>query len=221
VFLLASLVFNSALFKEGVIVKKSLSSKGRLAETVILLAAASAMTIVLAACGQVNTSQDKESGKTSSTASKATASESQKPQTTTPQVETSGTATSSIDTCSLITKEEAKDAAAGEVENATGDKENCRYVSKNGMVMIDNFPGSSPAGMDSLIASRAMGNAEPLAGVGDKAVLINPPREGINAKSVFVLKGNVVLMITLNRKSPTVTADEIKELTAKVVSRLP
>ncbi len=201
--------------------KKSLSSKGRLAETVILLAAASAMTIVLAACGQVNTSQGKESGKTSSTAnSKAIASESQKPQTTTPQVETRG-ATGSIDTCSLITKEEAKDATGGEVENATGDKENCRYVSKDGMVMIDNFPGSSPAGMDSLIASRGRGNAEPLAGVGDKAVLINPPREGINAKSVFVLKGNVVLMITVNRESPPVTADEMKELTAKVVSRLP
>ncbi len=127
--------------------KKSLSSKGRLAEMVILLAAASAMTIVLAACGQVNTSQGKESGKTSSTAnSKATASESQKPQTTTPQVETRGATTGSIDTCSLITKEEAKDATGGEVENATGDKENCRYVSKNGMVMIDNFPGSSPSG---------------------------------------------------------------------------
>jgi hypothetical protein len=199
-----------------------MTRKSRLAETAILLVAASAVTIVLTACGQGNTSQDKESGKTSATAnSKATTSESPKTQTTTPQAETSGTTTSSIDTCSLITKEEAKDAAAGEVENATGDKENCRYVGKNGMVMIDNFPGSSPAGMDALIASRARGNAEPLAGVGDKAVLINPPREGINAKSVFVLKGNVVLMITVNRKSPPVTAEEMKELTAKVVSRLP
>jgi len=69
-----------------------------LAKTAILLVAASAMTIVLTACGHAITSQDKESGKTSATAnSKATPSESQKPQTATPQVETSGTTTGSID----------------------------------------------------------------------------------------------------------------------------
>jgi hypothetical protein len=98
----------------------------------------------------------------------------------------------------------------------------CEYVGKNGIVVIINFPGGSAAKFDNLIASRArLRNAEPLAGVGDKAVLGEPPREGIKSKSVLVLKGDVVLGVSVTRESPPVTADEMKELTAKVVSRLP
>lgn len=193
----------------------------RLAKTITLLIAASAVMVVLTACGQGTTSQKREGGETTGIANSNTTSASGKPQTTTPQAGTSGTTSGEIDTCSLITKEEAKEAADGEVKNMTGEKANCRYVSANGMVMVDNFPGSSSEGMENLIASRGRGKAEPLAGVGDKAFLITPAIEGLNAKSVFVLKGNVVLMITVNRRTAPVTADEMKELTAKIVSRLP
>jgi hypothetical protein len=90
------------------------------------------------------------------------------------------------------------------------------------MVMVDHFPGSSSEGMENLIASQGGGGkSEPLAGVGDKAYLVTPAIEGLNARSVFVLKGNVVLMITVNRETAPVTADEMKELTAKIVGRLP
>ncbi len=193
-----------------------------LAKSVTLLIAASAVLVVLTACGQGTTSQNRESGETPSSTNSNATTALKKPQTTTPQAGTGGTTAGEIDTCSLITKEEAKEVAEGEVENKSGDKEHCRYVSKSGMVMIDNFPGSSSEGMENLMASRGRGGkSEPLAGVGDKAFLITPEIEGLNAKSVFVLKGNVVLMITVNRETAPVTADEMKELTAKVVGRLP
>lgn len=199
-----------------------MNRKTRLAKSVTLLIAASAVLVVLSACGEGTTSQNRDSGETAtSTNSNATSTPAQ-PQTTTPQAGTSGTTAGEIDTCSLITKEEAKEAVGGEVKNMTGEKANCRYVSANGMVMVDYFPGSSSEGMANLIASQGRGGkSEPLAGVGDKAYLITPAIEGLNAKSVFVSKGNVVLMITVNREKAPVTADEMKELTAKIVGRLP
>ena len=119
--------------------------------------------------------------------------------------------------------EEAKEVANGEVKNMSGDKAHCRYVGAKGMVMVDAFPGATSEGMENLIASQGGGGgkSEPLAGVGDKAYLITSTVEGLNAKSVLVSKGNVVLMITLNRGAARVTADEMKKLTATIVSRLP
>jgi hypothetical protein len=137
-----------------------------------------------------------------------------------------------IDPCSLITKEDAAAAWGGDVELApTPDHKTCAYnlltkgsanTTRYGSIVVKVVTSESPEFQKFGLATDSSTEAQPISGVGERAVLFQSkdrPDEG--ARAMQVLKGNVYLAIGMATSNPPVSVDVLKQLAVKAVSRLP